>query len=247
MNTFQLKMTALILMVIDHIGMYFEGAPGWFRLLGRGSYPLFLFCMIWGYHYTHNRRRYLMRLYFMGVFMGFFCYYMNTSVAPYGEYGNHNIFVPMFLVGILISAIETFEKDARKGSAILIGLFAVQFLYYLLPSFLPFLREIDGDIQTAFIPNLSVNEYGFTFVALGVVLYFVKENRQRFCAVYLLFCIYQFSVEMLSSGSCMQSCMVIASPLMLRYNNEKGPGMKYFFYIFYPAHTALLFWMANCL
>ena len=27
MNTFTLKMTALILMVLDHIGCYFDGAP----------------------------------------------------------------------------------------------------------------------------------------------------------------------------------------------------------------------------
>lgn len=65
MNTFELKITALILMVIDHIGLYFEGTPLWLRLLGRGSYPLFLFCMVWGYHYTKNRRAYLTRLYFI--------------------------------------------------------------------------------------------------------------------------------------------------------------------------------------
>ena len=58
MNTFTLKMIALVLMVIDHIGYYFEGTPSWLRWLGRGSYPLFLFCMVWGYQYTRNRKRY---------------------------------------------------------------------------------------------------------------------------------------------------------------------------------------------
>ena len=232
-------------MVIDHIGLYFSWAPGWFRLLGRGAYPLFLFCMIWGYHYTRDRRKYLLRLYLMGVFMGFFCYGMNTFFTPQGGYGNHNIFVPMFLVGVLISTIELFEKDSKKGAMALAGIFAVQFLYYLSPMFLPFLRELDGDILTAFLPNLAINEYGFTFVALGVVLYFVRENRKYLCAVYIIFCIYQFSAEMLSSGSCVQCLMIIALPFMLNYNHEKGPGMKYFFYIFYPAHTFLLFWLAN--
>ncbi len=245
MNTFRLKMIALILMVIDHIGLYFDWAPGWFRWLGRGSYPLFLFCMIWGYHYTRNRIRYLLRLYLMGVFMGVFCYYLNTYMEPVGGYGNHNIFVSLFLVGVLISAIETLEQDTRRGIWILAGIFAVQFLYYLLSSFLPFWRQLDGDVRTAFLPNLAVNEYGFTFVALGVVLYFLRENREKFCAAYLLFCIYQFSLEMLSLGSCTQSLMVIALPLMLAYNHEKGPGMKYFFYLFYPAHTFLLFWLSG--
>ncbi|HIV35029.1 MAG TPA: conjugal transfer protein TraX [Candidatus Blautia intestinigallinarum] len=245
MNTFRLKMIALILMVIDHIGLYFAWAPGWFRLLGRGSYPLFLFCMIWGYHYTHDRKKYLLRLYLMGVFMGFFCYALNNFVEPLGGYGNHNIFVPMFLVGVLISTIEMFQKDTRKGTKMILAIFAVQFLYYLLPSFLPFLRNLDGDIRTAFLPNLAINEYGFAFVALGVVLYFVRESREQFCAVYLLFCIYQFSLEMLSAGSCLQSGMILALPLMMKYNRQKGPGMKYFFYIFYPAHTFLLFWLSS--
>ncbi len=46
MNTFTLKMIALILMVLDHIGYYFDGAPVWLNWLGRLSYPLFLFCMV---------------------------------------------------------------------------------------------------------------------------------------------------------------------------------------------------------
>lgn len=45
MSTFSLKITALIFMLLDHIGLYFEGAPIWFRWIGRASYPLFLLCI----------------------------------------------------------------------------------------------------------------------------------------------------------------------------------------------------------
>ena len=37
MSTFALKITALILMFLDHAGLYFEGAPMWFRWVGRAS------------------------------------------------------------------------------------------------------------------------------------------------------------------------------------------------------------------
>lgn len=57
MSTFALKITALILMFLDHAGLYFEGAPMWFRWVGRASYPLFLFSMVWGYHYTRDRKK----------------------------------------------------------------------------------------------------------------------------------------------------------------------------------------------
>ncbi|MDY2654807.1 MAG: TraX family protein [Eisenbergiella porci] len=47
------------------------------------------------------------------------------------------------------------------------------------------------------------------------------------------------------TGNATQWMMIIALPFMLRYNRQKGPVLKYFFYVFYPAHTFLLFWLAN--
>lgn len=46
MSTSALKWTALVLMVLDHLGEFFPGQiPLWFRYLGRMSAPLFLFCL----------------------------------------------------------------------------------------------------------------------------------------------------------------------------------------------------------
>lgn len=97
MNTFTLKMIALTCMVIDHIGLYFPGAPVWFGWIGRLAYPLFLFCMIWGYHYTRSRGRYLLRLYLMSVFMTVFGCAIDVFSPTEGGYGNHNIFLPLML------------------------------------------------------------------------------------------------------------------------------------------------------
>ncbi len=245
MSTFTLKMTALLLMVLDHIGYYFEGAPAWLGWLGRGSYPLFLFCMVWGYHHTRSRKKYLLRLYLMSVFMTALGFAVDSWFPTEYGYGNHNIFLPLFLVGVLISAIELYQKDRKRGSLLLGAIFAMQVVYYLLPSFLPAARMLSGDTLTGLIPNLAVNEYGFEFVALGVLMYFLREKKDLLCVTYLLFCISQFSAEMLASGGATQWMMVIVLPLILRYNGEKGPGLKSFFYVFYPAHTLLLFWLAN--
>lgn len=241
MNTFKIKIIALILMVIDHIGYYFEGTPIWFRWLGRASFPLFLFCMVWGYHYTKNRRIYLLRLYLMSVFMSIFGYAIDYFMPTEYGYGNHNIFLTMFIVGVLISTIEIFLRDHKKGGILLGCIFAVQLLFYILP----FARNLSGDMLTGIIPNIYLNEYGFEFVALGVLMYFLKEKKEYFIAMYIIFCINQFSMEMLDGIYGLQCLMVLALPIMLKYNNQKGPGMKYFFYIFYPAHTFLLFYLAN--
>ena len=238
MNTFTLKMTALILMVLDHIGCYFDGAPVWLNWLGRLSYPLFLFCMVQGCRHTRSRKRYLLRLYLMSLFMTGFSWFLDSRFPTPEGYGNHNIFLPLLLTGVLISIIECFQKDRRKGFFLLGGLFGVQLLYYILP----FSRQLSGDLATGIVPNLDVNEYGFSFIALGVLMYFLWEKRELFTVVYLIFCIWQFSAEGASGA---QWLMAAALPLMLRYNDQKGPGLKYFFYFFYPAHTFLLFWLAN--
>lgn len=245
MSTFALKMIALILMLIDHVGLYFEGMPMWLRWLGRGSYPLFLFCMVWGYHYTKNRKKYLLRLYLMSIFMTVFGYALDHYFVTESGFGNHNIFLPMFLVGVLISAIELFQRDKKKGGILLGGIFLVQLLYYIIPAIIPFARTVSGDLLTGVVPNLVQNEYGFGFVVLGVLMYFLKEKKDLFCVMYILFCISQFSAEMLEYGMSTQWMMLIALPLILRYNNEKGRGMKFLFYVFYPAHTFLLFYLAN--
>ena len=241
MTTFTLKLTAAALMTLDHIGMYFPAAPAWFRWLGRGAYPLFLFCMVQGYAHTRSRKRYLLRLYLMSLFMTAWGLFLDARFPSEGGYGNHNIFVPLFLTGLLISAVELFQRDRRRGGLLLGALALVQVFYALLP----FTRNLSGDVLTGVVPNLAVNEFGFEFIALGLALYFLRDRREALAAVYLIFCLWQFSAEALYGVFPVQWMMALALPLMLRYNGEKGRGWKWFFYAYYPAHTALLFLLAR--
>ena len=119
MTTFSLKLTAVVLMTLDHIGLYIPAAPAWLRWLGRGAYPLFLFCMVQGYAHTRSRKRYLLRLYLMSLFMTALGLFLNTRFLPEGGYGNHNIFLPLFLTGVLISAVELYQRDRKRGGLLL--------------------------------------------------------------------------------------------------------------------------------
>lgn len=245
MNIFELKWTAVVLMVLDHVGYYFPAAPVWFRWLGRGAYPLFLFCMAQGYAHTRSRKRYLLRLYAMSLFMTALGLFLDARFPSESGYGNHNIFVPLLLSGLCVSIIETFQQNPRRGG-LLLGLLALsQLLYQMLPALLPFTRELSGDVLTGVVPSLAVHEYGFAFVALGTAMYFLRDRREALAAVYLLFCLWQFSAGAAEGDP--QWMMVLALPLMLRYSGERGPGWKWFFYWFYPAHTAALFLLARAL
>lgn len=247
MSTFSLKFTALVLMLLDHIGYYFAASlpPGLtilLRTLGRGAYPLFLFCLAQGYSHTRSRKKYLLRLYLAGVFMALFSLWVDSAFPTETGYGNHNIFVPMLLIGLIVSTLETAREAPRKGLWMAGGLFGLQALYFIVSHTAPF-RNLSGDILTGLIPNLTINEYGITFILLGMAMYFLRDKLNVLAAAYLLFCAYQFS----EPDSGLQFLMVWVLPLMLRYNGEKGPGMKWLFYVFYPLHTFLLFYLANFL
>ena len=245
MTTFSLKLAAVALMTLDHIGLYVPAAPAWLRWLGRGAYPLFLFCMVQGYAHTRSRKRYLLRLYLMSLCMTALGLFLNTRFLPEGGYGNHNIVLPLFLTGFLISAVELYQRDWKRGGLLLGAAALVQVFYGLLPFLLPFTRNFSGDVLTGVVPNLAVNEFGFEFIALGLAMYFLRDRREALAAVYLVFCIYQFSAEALYGVFPVQWMMVLALPLMLRYNGERGRGWKCFFYVYYPAHTCLLFLLAR--
>lgn len=60
MNTFTLKIIAILSMVIDHIG-FFLNIPA-FRLFGRISFPIFCFLIVEGFHHTRSHLNYLIRL-----------------------------------------------------------------------------------------------------------------------------------------------------------------------------------------
>ena len=247
MTAFSLKLTAVVLMTLDHIGLYFPAAPACLRWLGRGAYPLFLFCMAQSYAHTRSRWRYLLRLYLMSLFMTALGLFLNTRFLPEGGYGNHDIFVPLFLTGLLISAVELYQKDRRRGGLLLGAIALSQVLYGLLPALLPFTRNLSGDVLTGVVPNLALNEFGFEFIGLGLAFYFLRDRREALAAVYLIFCVYQFSAEALHGEFPVQWMMVLALPLLLRYNGERGRSWKWFFYLYYPAHTCLLFLLARSL
>ncbi|TGE39461.1 hypothetical protein E4K67_00130 [Desulfosporosinus fructosivorans] len=42
-----------------------------------------------------------------------------------------------------------------------------------------------------------------------------------------------------------QWMMIMALPFILAYNSKRGKKMKYFFYIFYPVHIVILFYVGN--
>ena len=62
-----LKLIALVFMFIDHAGKMLFPAVAEMRILGRIAFPLYVWCMIVGFHYTRSVPKYLLRVLLTGL------------------------------------------------------------------------------------------------------------------------------------------------------------------------------------
>jgi hypothetical protein len=254
MTSTTLKLLALVLMLIDHIAEFIPGTPIWFHWLGRISAPLFMFCMAWGLYYTHDRKKYLIRMYCFGVLMALIDVICNNIIKdPYCSITN-NIFVTLLLIGIISSLIELKKQDRKKGTKYII-IFGV---YQIITTFLCAIAQavIPGNGIIEFVGAITANlifcEGSFIFVFLGVLIYFNRENKSKLSFVYCAFCLFflllsavgDFSIKSLFLEN-YQWMMIASLPFMFIYSGKKGRGLKYLFYIFYPVHIIILFWIGN--
>ena len=67
LNRNQLKIIALITMLIDHIGIVFFSNMVAFRVIGRISFPIFAFFIAEGLHYTRDKFKYTSRIFIFAI------------------------------------------------------------------------------------------------------------------------------------------------------------------------------------
>ncbi|MEG2928463.1 MAG: TraX family protein [Oscillospiraceae bacterium] len=256
MSNTALKLLALALMFIDHIAEFIPGTPIWFHWLGRLSAPIFLFSMAWGFKYTHDRKKYVLRMYLFGVLMSVMNFVLNNLYSGRAYmYIINNIFVTLFLVAVIVWIIEIQRENPKKGSK----LAACFILWQVISTLLclgasSLISSMNTPIIGAVTANILTAEGGVPFVILGVLIYFAKENPRKLSWVYVIYTGLMFLLRIGPSVTLdwifnvnYQWMMVFSLPFMLMYNGKKGRGLKYLFYIFYPVHIALLFLLGNCM
>lgn len=54
-------------MLFDHVGYVFFPEAEWMRVIGRMTMPIFAYAIARGFHYTSNRKRYLIRLSILAI------------------------------------------------------------------------------------------------------------------------------------------------------------------------------------
>ena len=224
-NSNQLKAIALVAMTIDHVStVIWPNYPtDWWILLlhviGRLAAPIFWFMIAEGYHYTHNLKKYGIRLLIFAV-IGHFAYNFAFGIpfVPFqtGVFNQTSVIWPLFLglIGLWVSdqeGLKTWQKN----------------LIILLLTILAFCADWSSIAVLAVI-NIGENRGNFkkqmTMVMLWVAVYAI---------VYAIFINPVYGI--------MQLFVCLTIPLLKAYNSERGKmkNMKYLFYIYYPAHLFL--------
>ncbi|MBC8588261.1 TraX family protein [Paratissierella segnis] len=122
MSTTTLKIIAVISMIIDHIGLSFPDMPVIFRWIGRISAPLFIFCLVWGFEYTSNIKKYISRMYISSVLMGILNYFISVLHLKNSRLIGMNIFRVLFIILIIVWLYDNWVKRHPKRY-IYIGIF----------------------------------------------------------------------------------------------------------------------------
>ena len=207
-----LKIIAAVTMLIDHIGyIFFPGKMLW-RVIGRIAMPIFAFMISEGCCYSRNKLRY-----FLSVFvLGMLCQTVYVAFA-----GGWELCMPVnFSLSILlVCSLEQAVKERNWLWALLFVLGIA--LVYLL-----------NEVVTL--------DYGFWGCMLPVFCCLPRlfGRQERWLRVLTL----GIGMVILSyHSSVWQWYSLMALPLLLLYSGQRGKAkMKYFFYIFYPAHLAIL-------
>ncbi len=206
-----LKWTAIITMTVDHVGVVLYPEFTVLRFIGRLSFPLFAYLLILGMENTRNIRKYFVRLFIFAL----------ISQVPfflardYGPFESLNIFFTLSF-GLL------FIYFFKKGSA-----------FAFVPLVASFVLPVD---------------YGIYGIAMIGCMYILKENT-KFGVASLVLLNSLFLVPWHN-----QFLSIAAIPFIVLHKNGSlnitreyserfaiPLWRKYFFYVYYPLHLALLY------
>lgn len=213
----KLKIIAMAAMTCDHVGLQLLPQFGILRILGRLALPIYAYMIAEGCRYTHDRKRYLLRILVLALLCQIVYFVAMGSLYQC-------ILITFSLSICLIYTLDNAGKHRDAGSVSLAfgALLAVGFICILLPRLLP---------QTDFAVD-----YGIWGVLLPVFV-FCGKNQQR---KLLLLTLGLGMLGITFGGN--QWWALAAVPLLMVYNGQRG---KYpigkLFYIYYPLHLAVIY------
>ena len=219
-------------MLIDHIGIMLYPDVAWLRFIGRLSMPLFAFMIAEGCRYTKNKCKHFALLFGLGML----CQIVYTIFDPTSIY--LGILLTFSLSTLIIYALQYAKKCLFEGE---------KTSKQILSSSLFLLLVVLSYLLTRFV----VVDYGFWGIMMPVFASLFDFHRisapdtlkKLDCLPVRVLCMTIAEILLIVTfyDPLFQLPALLACALLLFYNGQKGKtNLKYFFYVFYPLHLAVL-------
>lgn len=224
LNSFTLKIMAIIFMVMDHIYTYmthteYFDVPIWFGYVGKLAAPIFFYLIVEGFFHTRSREKYMIRLFSMGIVMMIVDSILRIS---------NNIFLSLGAGVLLMYASEYAKKNKADFKKCVVGI----------------MGAVVSGIYLMVMTEASV--FG---LAMILIFYFLREKKIAMSIVYVAFGLFwvltAIGPEFLDRIFVMdyQWMMLFAIIPILMYNGKLGLSNKFIrwlFYWFYPIHLVVI-------
>lgn len=236
LNSNELKLVAIIAMTVDHIAWaMFDGYPTaplpiFMHIIGRLTCPIMCYFIAEGYHYTKNINKYTFRL-FAFAFISHFAYIFASnafvdfkSFIPfyYGDFLNQTSVMWSLAWGLVMLRIADCKKIKLTCKVLLVILICI----ITLPS--------DWScIASLCIMAIGTNRNNLKKQMAWMIFYVALYSLVYFFAIDKVYGVLQMGV-------------ILSIPIIAMYNGSRGKNekinkfMKWFFYIFYPAHLFVI-------
>lgn len=235
LNSNNLKCIAVICMIIDHIGYFFQSNLDYnlyivCRSIGRIAMPLFAFMIVEGYYYTKNLKKYILRIFVIAL--------ITQAIIMIFNYIDINYFndkIPtleklniLFSFTLILFLLRTIDKSFIKNN-LLDNILRFATLLFIISIYL----VIDID-------------YGIYGVLIALTFYILKKLDKNLVPFvkYLVQTSLVIIFSMLSINSLIGLTVIFSNIFILLYNNkrgEKGKSLKIFFYSIFPLQYLLMY------
>ncbi|MBQ3966705.1 MAG: conjugal transfer protein TraX [Treponema sp.] len=225
-NSNYLKLIAIIAMTVDHgTDLLFPGFPAEptplaLHFIGRLTAPIMWFFVCEGYHYTHDVKKYMMRLGLFALISHFaYCFGFGISLNPFGGsiFNRTSVMYPLFIsVVILYIEDHLLWKKWQKflvQTVLIFSAFPADWSCIAVLAILGMYRE-RGNLERQMLRMIS-----WIFVYGLVSFFFVSRV---------------YALELVG--------VLLVYPALKLYNGERGRAkwMKWFFYLYYPLHLVVI-------
>ena len=211
LNGNSLKLIGAVFMLIDHIGLVFFPDMEILRILGRLAYPIFAFKISEGCRHTHNKTRYILNLIVVAIVCQVASFIYERSL----DMCIMVTFTLSVAVGYCVQRVRSAGNAEQKIFRTL---------------------ELAGAVIGVLAANVYFDiDYGFLGCIIPALPLLFTNNYMKRIA---------FGAGLvLLSWDCggIQWYSLLALPIIGLYDGTRGKyNIKYFFYVFYPAHLLLL-------